>query len=216
MDARATHGRSTLIAGALTFWAAGCGALYYPQGTFDSGCSLAERLGQTGAAGSALAGEWTGPVSVSITDQATNQTTTALGHITVSLDDAGRPLGSNEPWPDEWPACFAPDARRTHVRNACPPEPVNVPPQQTIETLTLREAEFSAEKTRLVMTRWVDEALCPEGYRPTQYEKRTYELTVAGDVLRWSLVIEAIDDWSWGTRLDTGIITEMTGELARP
>jgi hypothetical protein len=201
--------RNVLLAACLAAALPGCGPLLYPVGTFDWGCA-----GTAGADGSALSGVWSGPVNISTFDPTTAETTTAAGHITVSFDARGLPGGVGEPWPDEWP-CFAADAHRTHIRNACPGDPFRYPPQQTVETLVLRDVACTATGTELVWVRWLDEALCPEGHRPTQYELRTYSLRVTGDELSWSLVMEQNDDWSWGTRLDNNVVTTMTGVLAR-
>ncbi len=191
--------------------AGGCGPLLYPAGTFYSGC-----FGESeGAPGSVMAGTWWGPVEIRVTDQAADTVDVSAGHITVAFDALGRPMGSGGVWPERWPACWRVDARVARIVNACGDDPFRIPPQQSIETVTLRDVVITPTSLSLDWSRWYDEALCPDGKRPTVYEHRLYELRVEGERLLWSLTVEYSDDWSWGTYLDESVITEMTGELER-
>jgi len=191
----------------------GCGALLYPEGTFYSGCPLPPL---PSVADSSLAGTWTGTVTVTVIDQATGQTTTSQQQITVSFDQFGQPIGNDSPWPPEWPLCFVAGARVVHKTNVCPGEPWRIPQQQSVETITLREADFAESSFRLAWSRWYDQARCSEGYVKTEFERRVYVAALEGEVLNWTSRFEENRDFSWSTQASGPIVMVMQGQLRRP
>ena len=164
-----------------------------------------------GLSPSALAGTWTGTVSVTKTDASGDKTTSDQA-ITVTFDAFGRPAGNAFPWPDEWPGCLVAGAKLERIETACD-DPMRLPQQQDKDTIWITKAEFSDTHFRLVWHHSISRATCPEGHEPPQWVERAYEGSVEGAALNWSArFTESGQSWQPPPR---EVVTEMTGSLTR-
>jgi hypothetical protein len=83
------------------------------------------------------------------------------------------------------------------------------------ETIAITQAEFASDHTRLVWHRDFEDMPCPgEGSAREVSEYRTYEATLAGDVLNWSTSLSE-DNFSPSGAPGDSTVTELVGQLYR-